>query len=64
MHAAFWGEGSHPKLEVGNHMEHGGSPEGVAAIVGRIAIEELLKMRMPGFAVPIVEFACQRKVSP
>ena len=64
VHAANRGKRAHPEFKVGDHMQHGWSPIGVAAVVRGVAVEQLLEVRVAGPPVPIVEFAGQGQGAP
>ena len=55
VHAADRGERAHSEFEVGDDVEHGRRPVGIAAIVGGKPVEELLEVGVPGPGVPRVE---------
>ena len=64
VHPAIRGEGAHAEFEVGDHMQHGRRTVGVAAVVGRVAVEELLQFGMAGARIPPVQLPGEREGAP
>ena len=54
VHAALGRKSAHAEFQMGNHVQHGGCPVGVAAIVGGVAVKQLTQFLVASPRIPLV----------